>query len=331
VALAAPVWSRVRVKPNLIERIDMTQATGAATPKVAAPSDRTAAGRRARRDPRGMVDRIASATRLDPIAGPIAGAVQRATRPTRVKNALSGTWLGHQLHPLLTDVTIGAWVGAAFVDVAGGDAGADGARRLTALGILAAVPTAASGLSDWSDSYGPDQRVGLVHAIGNSVGLAMQIGSYVARRRGHRRLGVTLTMAGLGTTAGAGYLGGHLVYARGVGVNHAAFEHRPTEWTDVADAAELQDASPLRVDAHGTPVVVVKSADRLYALSATCVHAGGPLDEGELVDGCLRCPWHASMFRLDDGRVMRGPATVDQPVWEARIQDGRLQVRGGGH
>jgi nitrite reductase/ring-hydroxylating ferredoxin subunit/uncharacterized membrane protein len=325
--LVEPPGRALGIKPTVIERIQMTPATRAETPKLAAFSQPPGAGSRVRRDPRRLVGQIASAGRLDPIAAPIAGAVRRATQPARVKNALSGTWLGHQLHPLLTDVTIGAWLGAAVVDVAGGDAGADGARRLTALGILAAVPTAASGLSDWSDSYGPDQRVGLVHAIGNSVGLAMQVGSYVARRRGHRTVGTTLTMAGLGTTAAAGYLGGHLVYARGVGVNHAAFEHRSTDWADVADAAALQDATPLRVDAHGTPVVVVKTADRLCALSATCVHAGGPLDEGELVDGCLKCPWHASMFRLGDGRVMRGPATVDQPVWEARIREGRVQVR----
>jgi nitrite reductase/ring-hydroxylating ferredoxin subunit/uncharacterized membrane protein len=282
----------------------------------------------AHRDPRRLVDRIASAEQLDPVAAPIAGAVGRATEPARVKNALSGTWLGHQLHPLLTDVTIGAWVSAAAVDVAGGATGAGSARRLTALGILAAVPTAASGLSDWSDSYGPDQRVGLVHAIGNVAGLAMQVGSYVARRRGSRTLGATLTMAGLGTTAAAGYLGGHLVYARGVGVNHAAFEHRPTAWTDVANAADLRDSTPLRVDAHGVAVVVVQTADRLHALSAMCGHAGGPLDEGKLVDGWLTCPWHASAFRLHDGRAMRGPASVDQPVWEVRILDGRVQVRG---
>lgn len=280
-----------------------------------------------RSDPRWLVEQIESAEQLDRIAAPIAGAVGRATRPVLVKNALSGTWLGHQLHPLLTDITIGAWVGAAVVDLVGGSRSADGARRLTALGVLAAGPTAASGLSDWSEAYGSDQRVGLVHAIGNTAGLALQFGSYVARRRGQRTLGAALGMIGLGATSAAAYLGGHLVYARGVGVSHAAFEHKPTEWTDVADAAALEEDKPLRVDAEGTPVVLIRSAGRVFGLSATCVHAGGPLDEGELVDGCLKCPWHASTFRLDDGRVMRGPAAVDQPAWEVRIQDGRVQVR----
>jgi nitrite reductase/ring-hydroxylating ferredoxin subunit/uncharacterized membrane protein len=277
-----------------------------------------------------LVEQIAAAEQLDAIAAPLAGAVKVATQPRLVKNALSGTWLGHQLHPLLTDVTIGAWVGATIVDLLGGVRGADAARRLTAVGILSAAPTAASGYSDWSDTYGAEQRIGLVHALGNTAGLALQVGSYLARRRGHRGLGVALGLAGLGAAGGSGYLGGHLVLALGVGVDHTAFEHRTTDWTDVGLAARLEDSTPLRVDADGTPVVVVRVGDRLSALSATCVHAGGPLDEGELVDGCLRCPWHASTFRLDDGRPVRGPAATGQPVWEARELDGRLEVRAAG-
>jgi nitrite reductase/ring-hydroxylating ferredoxin subunit/uncharacterized membrane protein len=287
----------------------------------------TAATASARLDPRALIELIGRLEQLDPIAAAIAKRVQRATQPTIVKNALSGTGTGHQLHPLLTDVTIGAWVSATLLDVLGGEDSAGAARLLTGVGILSAGPTVASGLSDWSDTYGPDQRVGLVHAIGNAVGLVLQVGSYRARRRGSHKLGATLSIAGLGVAGAAGYLGGHLVLARGVGVNHAAYQDRSTDWTDVADAGTLEQDKPLRVDAGGVPVVVVKTADRLFALSATCTHAGGPLDEGDVVDGCLVCPWHASRFRLEDGRPMRGPATVDQPVWEARVQDGRLEVR----
>ncbi len=277
-----------------------------------------------------LVDQIASADQLDRITAPLAKLVGRATQPAAVKNALSGTWLGHQLHPLLTDVTIGAWVTVPVVDLLGGRQGARVAQLLTGFGILSAVPTAASGLSDWSETYGPEQRIGLVHAVGNIVGLLLQSASYRTRSRGHRARGAALSVAGLGVASGAGYLGGHLVYALGVGVNHAAFEHPTSEWTDVGDSETLEESKPLRVDAAGTPVVVVKTSGRLFALSATCVHAGGPLDEGEIVDGCLKCPWHASMFRLDDGQVMRGPAAISQPVWQARIEDGRLQVRAGG-
>lgn len=287
----------------------------------------TAATQRTGLDPSALIHGIGGLERLDPIAAAITKLVQRATKPAPVKNALSGTGLGHQLHPLLTDVTIGAWVSASIVDVLGSDAGAPAAGLLTGVGILSAVPTAASGLSDWSDSYGADQRIGLVHAIANSVGLVLQLGSFAARRRGNRRLGAALSMTGLGVAGAAGYLGGHLVYARGVGVNHVAYEYRTAEWTDVADEQSIEENVPLRVEADGVAVVVVKSGGALFALSARCTHAGGPLDEGEVADGCLSCPWHGSRFALADGRPVHGPAAVAQPVWETRIEAGRVQVR----
>ncbi len=277
--------------------------------------------------PQRLIERIASAEQLDAVTAPLAKFVGQASASDPVKNALSGNWLGHQLHPLLTDVTIGAWTSVPVVDLLGGRRGADAARLLTGFGILSAVPTAASGLSDWAETYGPEMRVGFVHAVGNVAGLLLQVSSYLARRRGHRVHGAVLSAAALGVTAGAGYLGGHLVYGLGVGVNHAAFEHRPSDWTDVGGADALVDSQPLRVEAGGIPVVIVRDATGLYALSATCVHAGGPLDEGELADGCLKCPWHASTFRLSDGRAVRGPATIDQPVWQVRIEGGRLEVR----
>lgn len=190
---------------------------------------------------------------------------------------------------------------------------------------LAAVPTAASGLSDWSDTYGPDQRVGLVprsrqHRRPHAADRVLSCSA-----PGKPRARAALSMADLGA-ATAGYLGGHLVYASGVGVNHAAFEHRSTDWTDVGDADALAESTPLRVDAHAVPVVVVKSADRLYALSATCVHAGGPARRGRDRRRLPEVPLHASMFRLEDCRAVRGPSSVDQPVWQARIHDGRVQV-----
>jgi nitrite reductase/ring-hydroxylating ferredoxin subunit/uncharacterized membrane protein len=274
-----------------------------------------------------VVDQIASADQLDRLTAPLAKLVARATKQDAVKNALSGTWLGHQFHPLLTDVTIGAWVCVPVIDLVGGSRSADAARLLTGFGVLSAVPAAASGLSDWSETYGSEMRIGLVHAVGNVVALALQITSYAARSRGRRARAAMLSLAGLGVAGAAGYLGGHLVFTQGVGVSHTAFEHPTSDWTDVADADALQHSTPLRVDASGTPVVVVKTDAGLFALSATCVHAGGPLDEGKIVDGCLRCPWHHSMFRLDNGQAVRGPATTTQPVWQARIENGRLQVR----
>lgn len=275
-----------------------------------------------------LVRQIERTEDLDAAAGPVASWVKKQTRPTAVKNALSGTWLGHPLHPLLTDVPIGAWVMASALDLFGGKKGARSARRLVSLGVLAAVPTAAAGLSDWSDTYGPDQRVGLVHGAGVTAATVVQAMSCVARRRGHRFIGMVLSALGLGVVTGSAYLGGHLSFNKGIGVSHTAFQEPTTEWTDVAPLADLAEDTPTRVDAKGVPVVLVRQHDQVYALSATCVHAGGPLDEGTLENGTLTCPWHNSIFRISDGKALRGPAAISQPVWDVRVEDGRIEVRG---
>lgn len=278
--------------------------------------------------PRRIVRRAETLTTLDAVTRPVAARVKRVTQATPVKNALSGTWLGHPLHPMLTDLPIGAWVTAALVDVTGGGPGADVARRLVGAGVVAALPTAAAGLSDWSDTYGADQRVGLVHALGNVAATTLQAGSYVERRRGHRAIGMALSSLALGAMTVAAYLGGHLSYGRGLGVAHTAFEEPVTEWVDVAALADLGPGGrPLRVEAKGIPVLLVREGQEVLALSATCAHAGGPLDEGEVLDGSVRCPWHGSVFRLRGGKALRGPASTTQPVWQARVEGGRVQVR----
>ncbi|MGH9116083.1 MAG: Rieske 2Fe-2S domain-containing protein [Acidimicrobiales bacterium] len=276
-----------------------------------------------------VVKRIEDLDALDHLARPLAGAAGRATRPDPVKSALSGTWWGHQLHPMLTDLPIGAWVMAGALDYTGGRRASKAARRLVGLGVLAALPAAASGASDWSETYAAEQRVGLVHALSNLTGTVLQTASWVARRRGRRLTGMALSTAGLGLTLGAGYLGGHLSFVLGVGVNHTAFDATIADWTDVAALSELAPDKPVRVTPGGVPVMLVRLDGDVHALSATCVHAGGPLDEGEILDGCIRCPWHSSRFRVTDGKVVRGPAAMDQPRWEVRVQDDRVLVRSG--
>src|SRR5205085_9766883 len=134
---------------------------------------------------------------------------------------LSGTRLGHPLHPALTDVPIGSFTAATVLDLIGGGRTEEAVEALLALGIVAAVPTAAAGLADWSETYGSEQRTGLVHAAANVVALSLFAGSLAARRSGRSGLGRVLGLAGMTALSTGGYLGGHLTYARGVGVNHA--------------------------------------------------------------------------------------------------------------
>ncbi|MBO0823107.1 MAG: Rieske 2Fe-2S domain-containing protein [Actinobacteria bacterium] len=274
-----------------------------------------------------VVRRIETTEALDRVGEPVAAAVSRATRPTPLKNALSGTWLGHHLHPLLTDIPIGSWIAATLLDISGSEPGGRAARRLVGFGTLSVVPAALAGASDWAETYGREQRVGLVHALANITAACLQTASYLARRRGNQPAGIALSAGGLAVMTGAAYLGGHLAYVRGTGVNHTAFQEPTTEWADVGAMADLPQDKPVGATATGVPVVLVRRGDEVYALSATCVHAGGPLAEGSLANGSLRCPWHGSVFRLSDGKALRGPAATAEPAWQVRLKNGRVLVR----
>ena len=264
---------------------------------------------------------------LDKFAKPLAATVGRAVRPRVVRNLLSGTSVGHPLHPVLTDLPIGAWMMSALLDAAGGPAAEGAADLLVTAGVVAAVPTAAAGLNDWSDTSGPETRVGLVHAALNTTALSLYLASLIARARGRRRGGKALSLAGLGVLLGGGYLGGHLSFVRGVNVNRTAWEQPPHEWTPVLADTDLADGKHRKADAGGVPVLLFRTAGTVYALASTCSHMGGPLEEGTVSDGCVTCPWHGSTFRFADGTIVRGPASTPQPCYQTRIQDGRIEIR----
>ena len=276
---------------------------------------------------RQVVRRIERFEALDKVARPLAGAVGRAVRPRVVCNLLSGTYLGEPQHPVLTDLPIGAWVMSALLDAIGGPAADGAADLLVAAGVVAAVPTAAAGLNDWSDTVGPETRVGLVHATLNTTALSLYLASLVARARGRRRAGQALSLAGLGVLTGGAYLGGHLSFGMGVNVNRTAWEQRPDQWTPVLADSELADGQHRKADVGGAPVLLYRTAGTVYALASTCTHMGGPLQDGTISDGCVTCPWHGSTFRFADGSIVRGPASTPEPRYQTRIQDGRIEVR----
>jgi nitrite reductase/ring-hydroxylating ferredoxin subunit/uncharacterized membrane protein len=276
-----------------------------------------------------VASRIGETDALDRVAGPLARLAKRLVPAGPMKDVLSGTYVGHPLHPALTDVPIGSYAAASILDLLGGRRYEDAVNALLAVGIVTTLPTAAAGLADWSDTYGAEQRVGVVHALSNVAALSLFAGSLVARRTGRRGVGRALSLVGMTTLAAGGYLGGHLSYARGVGVNNAFYEHEPEDWTAVIDAGDLPSGSPTRVEANGAGVLLYRASDRIYAIGSRCSHAGGPLQEGKIDDGamCVECPWHASVFRLEDGSVVHGPASVPQAAYDVRTRDGRIEVR----
>ncbi|HEX2902682.1 MAG TPA: Rieske 2Fe-2S domain-containing protein [Jatrophihabitans sp.] len=273
------------------------------------------------------VHRIERAQALDAAADRVAGLLERPLRSSaRLRGLLSGTPFGHPVHPLLVAVPIGSFVAASAMDVAGE---AVAARRLIALGLASAVPTAATGGSDWVYTSGAERRVGFVHATCNWLALAGYATSWRARQQGRTAAGIGWSAAGGALLSIGGWLGGHLVYARGVGVDTTAFLTASDTWQSVIAEAELADGQPHAVEVGGTSVVLVRQGDVVHALDDRCSHRGGPLHEGQVADGCIDCPWHGSSFRLADGSVQAGPASRPQRVWQVRRAGGTVQLRRG--
>lgn len=278
-------------------------------------------------DPRNIGERLESTTALDAVARPLHHVVMSVLPRGVLKDVLHGVWLGHPLHPLLTDLPIGFWTSASILDLFGGRRAQPAADTLVGLGFASAMPTAAAGLADWSELFEAERRSGTVHAFANIAATSLYGLSLLARRRGERQRGVVLAMAGAAAATVGGFLGGHLSYRRAAGVNQAASAASPSDWTEVRATIPAGDSELGLGDIDGTPIVTVAAEVGANALADRCSHLGGPLHEGELTDGCIRCPWHGSSFRIADGTVMSGPATSTQPAYELRTMGDKTQAR----
>ena len=168
--------------------------------------------------------KLEGASALDPVVSLVRPLVGKLVADPARRDLLRGAWLGHALHPLLTDVPIGLWTSATVLDLVGGPAARPAAQRLVGLGVLTAGPTAVTGWAEWSGSRQRDQRVGLVHAVANVTAVGLFASSWRARSQGRHARGVALGLAGSSALSLGGFLGGHLVAARKVGSRHPAFE-----------------------------------------------------------------------------------------------------------
>jgi hypothetical protein len=144
-------------------------------------------------------------------------------------SVLRGEWLGHAVHPVLTDMVLGPWTSASLLDLFGGPGSSASAQRLIGTGLLAAAPAAWTGWSEWSNAGPREKRVGLVHAVTNAAAIGMYAASWSARRRGRHGAGVGLALAGAATSGVGAYLGGHLIGARKVASRHPAYDEAPME------------------------------------------------------------------------------------------------------
>jgi nitrite reductase/ring-hydroxylating ferredoxin subunit/uncharacterized membrane protein len=277
-----------------------------------------------------ILNRLERASELDGVSDQLQKIVSSVVRPQAVEDLLHGTWLGHPLHPVLVQVPVGAFMSAAVLDLVPGARRA--ATTLIGVGVASSAPAIAAGLTDWSAMTKDRRRVGLVHAASNTVALGLYIASLSARSSGRTARGKALAVAGLSAAGMGAFLGGHLSYAQGGGMNHAAPEvvRVPEEWTMVAQLTELADGKPTVRTVGDVPILLYRQGAQVTAMIERCSHETGPLGEGEVIgsgaDACVVCPWHGSTFRLVDGTVVHGPAANDQPTLRVRVTAGAVEV-----
>lgn len=171
-----------------------------------------------------LTEKIEGASALDAPAAVLQRLADVLLADPQRRQLLHGTWLGHAVHPLLTDLPIGFWTSTSVLDLVGGKKSRPAATRLLGLGLASAVPTALTGWAEWGVAEQREQRVGLVHAGSNIVALSLYAASFAARRKGAHRRGVMLALAGGTAATVGGYLGGHLTTARKVSTRHPAFD-----------------------------------------------------------------------------------------------------------
>lgn len=272
---------------------------------------------------------------LDSLADPVQKGVKDALRGAGpLKDFLHGVWFGHPLHPALVSLPVGAWTTALAFDALESMSGRRelraGADAAVGLGLLGALASAVTGLADWSEIDARAKKIGAVHGTLNVAATALYAASWFLRRRKKERTtAVALSMIGFALANSSAWLGGHLSFGEQIGVDHTATPDigQPEKFTPVMKADDLKEDTPTRVDAGDAAILLVRRGDRIFAISHTCPHLGGPLSEGKLVGDAIECPWHQSRLALDDGHVVAGPTCFPARVYETRVRSGNIEVR----
>jgi nitrite reductase/ring-hydroxylating ferredoxin subunit/uncharacterized membrane protein len=240
-----------------------------------------------------------------------------------IKDFLHGKWLGHSVHAVLTDLPLGVLSLTVVFDLLGMRQAADISMVIGVLGMVAA---ALAGLADYSDTDDDARSAGTVHGTLMVIALVVYLVSMWLRLANpaapDRTVEIVTQLIAYSIMLAGAYVGGELVYTLGNMVNRHAWRFgTKSEWTKL-DLTDIPENKPTAAKAGTQQLVVVRIGDTVHALHAQCAHAGGPLPNGKIVDGCIECPWHGSRFDLATGRRTRGPTTFDQPRYEVRAADG---------
>jgi nitrite reductase/ring-hydroxylating ferredoxin subunit/uncharacterized membrane protein len=272
---------------------------------------------------------------LDEVAENVQPKVQEAVEAggTTARNVLDGVWLEAPLHPALTDVPVGSWTAALVFDGLDLATGKEPIRHAAdaslVFGTLGALGAAVTGLSDWRYLSGGSRRMGVAHALLNTIGLVLSIVSLLLRATGRRNAGRLTFLTGYTISGMAAHLGGELSYHYGLRVDRNVFEEAgPDEFVPVLGESELAQDDLRRVEVGGVGVLLSRtSAGEVCAIAATCNHFSGPLEAGDRQGDTVVCPLHKSRFDLCSGEVINGPAVFPQSRYETRVRDGNIEVR----
>jgi nitrite reductase (NADH) small subunit len=95
-------------------------------------------------------------------------------------------------------------------------------------------------------------------------------------------------------------------------------------WVEIGRAEDVPRYEGRRVTIDGERIAVFRTDDGFHALAADCPHAGGPLQDGLVADGCVTCPLHGWRFELSSGAALSGGEGVR--AYEVAVRNGRLLV-----
>ena len=280
-----------------------------------------------------IISPIVGSNWIDVLSGNIQNYVQKLFKGSdtgrKAKDWLNGIWLAHPLHPAVTDVPVGAWTTAMVLDGIGSVSGRDVRGETSAaigVGLGCAALAAASGLADWADLPGEQRRIGIIHALTNTLAAGLFAASLWRRLAGNRSGARALSTGGFLAVMVGAYLGGNLTYRLGTQVNRNAWKAETRQFVPVMREEELPADQLKRVDVQGLPVAIVRRGGRIYAMGEICSHMGGPLSKGRLEDDQVVCPWHGSTYRLEDGSVVHGPSPYRQVHYEVRVRQGQIEL-----
>ena len=247
-----------------------------------------------------------------------------------LRDLLVGRWLGHPLHAVLTDAPIGILFLVIVFDVLGNPAAAAVAL---VVGVLTMLAAAVAGFADYADTDGKARERATLHAtlmvtalVLYLVSLALRFGSGTTNVSTG---GIWISVLAFLVLSSAAYVGGDVVYVLGNMVSRHAFRGAGTKWIALepgevdGTTGEIPEGRLVKAKLGINQLVLVRQGEQILALHDTCAHAGGPLNEGKLVDGgIVECPWHYSRYEMANGHVVQGPSVYDQPSYEVRRREG---------